>query len=377
MSDKEIILEQQDQISRLKDMLDEILDKPKHIAIVEAGPFIKNGTSFYTVNLGGSKAVIGLAEEPLFGDVSDIKPDDQVIVLGSAIVGIIPRELVKNNVVEVKLTSWDEIGGMKSQKETIKDMIELPLHHADLAKDFGITPSKGILLYGPPGCGKTLTAKAIASTVLETEKVDARAFTYVKGAEMLSMYVGSTEQQIGNMFKKARDYMKETGKQAVIFIDEADAILPARGSRKSSDVDRTIVPTFLSEMDGFDDYNPFILLSTNLPDSIDDAVLREGRIDVKVPITRPTKEDAEEIFEINLKNVKCSDEVPDLCKFAAHTLYDSNLRHRVSGAMIKTAVNLAAQTAMKRRIQFPANKTIGITEQDIVTSLTLINHGTN
>jgi len=214
--------------------------------------------------------------------------------------------------------------------------------------------------------------------ILKSASVDPRAFVYVKGAEMLSMYVGDTEQQIVRMFKSAREYMKETGNQAVIFIDEAEAILPARGSRTSSDVDKTIVPTFLSEMDGFDNENPFILLSTNIPESIDSAVLREGRIDIKVPINRPTQSDAEEIFAIHFKGVKCSTDIDVLCKSGADQLFRSNtLMERVSGAMIKTIVGLAGKNAMKRKIEFPSTKQVGIAEEDIIKSLTLIDHGAN
>ncbi|MHA2404329.1 MAG: AAA family ATPase, partial [Candidatus Kariarchaeaceae archaeon] len=185
------------------------------------------------------------------------------------------------------------------------------------------------------------------------------------------------EQRIVRMFKNAREYSEETGQQAVIFIDEAEAILPKRGSRRSSDVDTTIVPTFLSEMDGFAEHNPFIILSTNIPDNLDDAVLREGRIDIKVPIMRPSKEDSKEIFAIHFNGIACHDTVEELCEYAAEKLYTCDLKKRVSGAMIKTIVNVAARAAMKRVVVSPKTKKVGVAKEDIVKSLILINHGTD
>lgn len=256
-------------------------------------------------------------------------------------------------------------------------MVEMPLLHADLAKSYGIVPSKGMLLYGSPGCGKTLIAKAIASMILDDTSVDPRAFRYIKGAELLSMYVGQTEQAIGELFKSCREYTEETGQQAVIFIDEAEAILPARGSRRSSDVETTIVPTFLSEMDGFDGQNPFILLSTNLPNSIDEAILREGRIDVKIQVQRPTIEDSKEIFKIHLSKVKLADDIDKLCEDASNALFESNLKAKVSGAMIQTVVNFSAKQALQRAISFPKSKDKGIITEDIVNALNLVNYESN
>lgn len=375
----EIIKEQQEQLSELEAILTDLFNKPKVVGIVEAGPFNQEGTNHYAVKIDSKSAIVVKPDVDCFGqEVRELEIGDQVAIIEGGIVGIIPKILqIQQDVVKVKLTSFDEVGGLKSQIDNIKELVEIPLKHADLARDFGITPSKGLLLYGPPGTGKTLIAKAIASMILESDSVDARAFTYIKGAEMLSMYVGDTEQRITRMFKNAREYSEETGQQAVIFIDEAEAILPKRGSRRSSDVDTTIVPTFLSEMDGFAEHNPFIILSTNIPDNLDDAVLREGRIDVKVPIMRPSKEDAKEIFAIHFNGIACHDKVEVLCNYAAEELYRCDLKKRVSGAMIKTIVNSAARAAMKRVVVSPKTKKVGVAKEDIVKSLILINHGTD
>ena len=141
-----------------------------------------------------------------------------------------------------------------------------------------------------------MIAKAIASQIIKASGGDHEAFQYVKGAELLSKWVGEAEARIANMFRKSRDYSKRTGNRAIIFMDEAEAMLGTRGSRKSSDVDTTIVPTFLAEMDGFDENGPFILLATNLPNALDEAVTREGRIDSKIPVMRPDYDDVIEIL---------------------------------------------------------------------------------
>lgn len=377
LSDKEIIEQLNLENRKLKEILNGLLEKPKMIGKVTAGPFKQEGIEHFRVESGNQAVVMSAAKESPFGSVGAINLNDQVVIFDGSIIGVVPKELepVKKK-VEVDLIGWDEVGGLKSQVDDIRNTIELPLKHAHLAKDFGVKPSKGMLLYGPPGCGKTLVAKAIASTILNSSKVDPRAFVYIKGAELLNMYVGATEERIGKLFKNARAYTKETGQQAIIFIDEAEAILPARGSRRSSDIDSTVVPTFLSEMDGFDGHNPFLLLSTNLPENIDSAVLREGRIDLKIGINRPTQEDAVEIFGIHLEKVRCLEDRYTLGVAAADLLYDSPLKERVSGAMIATLVNQAAKNAMTRAVQDDGSR-LGIVDEDIVKSLTQLNHDSN
>ena len=150
--------------------------------------------------------------------------------------------------------------------------------------------------------------------------------------------------------------------ESIIFIDEAEAILPARGSRQSSDVDKTIVPTFLSELDGFEGDNPFLMLSSNLPDSIDKAVLREGRIDLKIEIARPTESDSVDIFEIHLKKVKLVGEIKDLCVQSAKYLFEK--QKEISGAKIATCVKMATHHAVNRYIN-DKNSEKGVTFVDI------------
>lgn len=354
------------------DLLGKVLEEPKMIAWIEAGPFEEDGARLYKVKTqGGTTLVVNCPSDLFYGSkIKDLKKGTEVMLIKGAIIAITPGQLIEIEATpEFDLVGWEDIGGLKSQLDSIREAVEFPLTHAELAKEMGLSPLKGILLYGPPGCGKTLIAKAIASSVLNSKKVDAAAFTYVKGGELLSMYVGGTEQRITNIFKRSREYTKKTGKRAVIFIDEAEAIMPARGSRRSSDVETTIVPTFLAEMDGFEGNTPFILLSTNLPGSIDPGILREGRIDLKVQISRPTHEDAIDIFGIHLKKVKCAEGIEDMSKEAATRLFTiDEAEERVSGAMIETMVKLSVQKAMGRKVRDSKTKT-GVCATDLCEAI--------
>lgn len=361
--------ELQQKVSDYENLLGEILEKnPAKIFKVSSGPFLKDKKSWYRVNDGSNSQLASFDDDLFFKTKNNkIQSGKEVIVMGNKIVGIIPDELeVKKEQNSFKLIGWEEIGGLKSQLSRIRETIELPLLHSDYSKEFGLEPIKGLLLYGHPGCGKTLIAKAIASTILKDNNASEDSFVYIKGAELLSMYVGATEERIIRMFKNCRNFTHKTKKRSVIFIDEAEAILPARGSRVSSDVDKTIVPTFLSEMDGFDDNSPFIILSSNLPNSIDEAVLRPGRIDVKVEISKPTQDDAVEIFDIHLKKVKKFEDINILSQFGAEFIFES--QKNVTGAMIESCVKLATQNALGRYVKNKKDKA-GVTCLDLKHSI--------
>jgi SpoVK/Ycf46/Vps4 family AAA+-type ATPase len=365
-----------EKLSKYEGILEKVLNQPKMIGKIIAGPFKEKKGMHYRVEINGTPALVEYKSSVIFGDIREEKLEEgtDVAIVNGAIVAIIPNDL---KVVEkppvFKLIKWDQIGGLKSQVDRIREAIEMPMQHADLAEELGLSPLKGALLYGPPGCGKTLIAKAIASTILESDCVDVRAFVYVKGGELLNMYVGATEARIVNMFKECRDYTEKTGKRAVIFIDEAEAIMPHRGSRQSSDVDRTIVPTFLAEMDGFEGNNPFVLLSTNHPNEIDSAILREGRIDIKIGISRPNQDDLRDIFMIHLKKVKCSEKLPALAKVASELIFaDPELSKRVSGSLAETVVKLSAQKALSRKVA-DKKAAVGINKEDVTMVVASLN----
>ena len=208
------------------------------------------------------------------------------------------EELVLEEVPDIDYTS---IGGLGNQIDAIRDAVELPYLHPDLFIEHQLRPPKGILLYGPPGCGKTLIAKAVAASL--AKKVTAKTgeegksyFLNIKGPELLNKYVGETERHIRLVFQRAREKANE-GTPVIVFFDEMDSLFRTRGSGVSSDVENTIVPQLLSEIDGVEGLeNVIVIGASNREDMIDPAILRPGRLDVKIKIERPDAESARDIF---------------------------------------------------------------------------------
>jgi proteasome-associated ATPase len=206
--------------------------------------------------------------------------------------------------------TWDSIGGQTEAKEQMIEAVELPLKQSRVYDFYGKPKVKGILLYGPPGCGKTMLAKATATAIAKAYSQEAvSGFMYVKGPELLDPFVGVSESNIRNLFSRARAHKSKHGTQAVIFIDEADALLGSRGGNRHSvsDMEKTIVPSFLTEMDGLEESAALVILATNRPSDLDPAVVREGRIDRKIRVSRPDVKGALEIFKIHLQNVRLAD----------------------------------------------------------------------
>jgi len=214
----------------------------------------------------------------------------------------IPKAEIEELVIEeVPDVQYEDVGGLTKEVEQVTDAVELPFLYPELFKEHRLTPPKGILLYGPPGCGKTMIAKAVANSISRKMRhlsgKDVRSyFLHVKGPELLNKYVGESERYIREVFAKARD-KAATGNPVVVFFDEMDALFRTRGSGISSDIESTIVPQFLAEIDGVEKLkNVIVIGASNRQDLIDPAVLRTGRLDVKVKIPRPNKQGARDIF---------------------------------------------------------------------------------
>jgi proteasome-associated ATPase len=220
----------------------------------------------------------------------------------------IPKSEVEELVLEeVPDIGYGDIGGLAAQIDSIRDAVELPYLHPDLFREHQLRPPKGILLYGPPGCGKTLIAKAVANSLAKkvaerTGRPEGRSyFLNIKGPELLNKYVGETERHIRLVFQRAREKASE-GTPVIVFFDEMDSLFRTRGSGVSSDVENTIVPQLLSEIDGVESLeNVLVIGASNREDMIDPAILRPGRLDVKIKIERPDAEAARDIFLKYLK----------------------------------------------------------------------------
>jgi len=318
----------------------------------------------------------------------------------------LPRPEADNLVLEeVPAVSYEDVGGLDAQIEQITDAVELPFIHRSLFAEYQLPAPKGILLYGPPGCGKTLIAKAVANSL--AKKVaevsgDSQARSYflnIKGPELLNKYVGETERQIRLVFQRAREKSEE-GWPVIVFFDEMESLFRTRGSGISSDIESTIVPQLLAEIDGVESLrNVIVIGASNREDLIDPAILRPGRLDVKIKIERPDQASAAQIFARYLTTDVPLDEeevrtlgggdkakaVEKMIELTVAEMYRADEQNQFlevtyqngdreimyfkdfsSGAMIENIVRRAKKIAIKRLI---AGGTPGVRSSDMVEAI--------
>ena len=288
-------------------MLNEALNVVAALDFEEVGEVVMfkellaDGERALVIANADEERVVRLAE-PLRNDT--IRAGDSLLLDARA--GYVYEKVPKSEVEELVLEEvpdidYSQIGGLVTQIEAIRDAVELPYLHPELFKEHMLKPPKGVLLYGPPGCGKTLIAKAVANSL--AKKVAAKTgqegksyFLNIKGPELLNKYVGETERHIRLVFQRARE-KASMGTPVIVFFDEMDSLFRTRGSGVSSDVENTIVPQLLSEIDGVETLeNVLVIGASNREDMIDPAILRPGRLDVKIKIERPDAESARDIF---------------------------------------------------------------------------------
>ena len=360
----------------------------------------------------GRLLVLAHADEERVVELSDpmtaepVRAGDHVRI--DSRTGLVLEKIVRPKVEELVLeevpdVTYEQVGGLRSQIETIRDAVELPYVHKDKFDRYRLDAPKGVLLYGPPGCGKTLIAKAVANSLAKAVahrmgREDARSyFLNIKGPELLNKYVGETERQIRLIFQRAKEKSDE-GVPVIVFFDEMDSLFRTRGTGISSDVESTIVPQLLSELDGVESLkNVIVIGASNREDLIDPAILRPGRLDVKIKISRPDAEAALQIFGIyvgddiplNEEEVAAAggtDElIAKMIEATVELMYSMDQENRFlevtyangdrevlyfkdfsSGAMIENIVRRAKKDAIKREI---AGGPVGLKIGDLLAAI--------
>lgn len=399
-------------VSLHPDIDHELLDRGAEVVLNESMNVVMSRTADVTGEVvtarqvmddGVRVLVVGRADEERVCELADslrgtlIRSGDHLRLdpRSNLLLEKLPRPEVEDLLLEeVPDISYTDIGGLDEQIELIADAVELPFLHQDLFAEHRLPAPKGILLYGPPGCGKTLIAKAVANSLAKkvADKVgEGKGRSYfinIKGPELLNKYVGETERQIRLVFQRAREKSDE-GWPVIVFFDEMDSMFRTRGSGISSDMESTIVPQLLAEIDGVEGLtNVIVIGATNREDLIDPAILRPGRLDVKIKIERPNEIGAASIFANYLTDeipIGAGYSVPDMIDETVAEMYKDDEANRFlevtyqngdkeilyykdfsSGAMIENIVRRAKKLAIKRVI---GGGERGVITQDLLDSI--------
>ena len=380
--------------------------------IAAAGYEIQGDVVVLKERLDGERAIVTLrADGEKIAVIADplrsmrLNPGDQLLMDPKS--GYVLERLPKSEVQDLALeevpdVGYEDVGGLSAQIHAIEDAVELPYLYADDYKEHKLRPTKGVLLYGPPGCGKTMIAKAVANSLAQKVSKERGEtingyFLNVKGPELLDKFVGETERKIREVFRKAKEKAADDV-PVVIFFDEMDALFRTRGSGISSDVEHTIVPQFLTEVDGVEGLrNVVVIGASNRPDLIDPAILRPGRLDVKIKIDRPDRAAAGDIFHKYLtpdlpvaaneirEHGDVQTAIDAMIGAALDTMYSREEENRflevtyangekdvlyfndfASGAMIESVVRRAKKLALKRLIGGAAK---GLTTDDVLAAV--------
>ena len=389
----------------LNESLNVVLARGHDIAgeVVTLKELLENGRRALVVGRADEERVCELASG-LLGE--RLRAGDHLLMetRSGVLVERLPRPEVEELILEeVPDITYSDVGGLDDQIDQIQDAVELPYLYADLFHEHQLQPPKGILLYGPPGCGKTLIAKAVANSLAKrvAEKTGDSAtrsyFLNIKGPELLNKYVGETERQIRLIFQRAREKSEE-GVPVIVFFDEMDSLFRTRGSGISSDIESTIVPQLLAEIDGVESLkNVIVIGASNREDLIDPAILRQGRLDVKIKIERPDEDAARQIFgrylsedlpiaeDETAKAGGRSQAIDVMIDAAVERMYSGDDENRflevtyqngdkevlffkdfASGAMIENVVRRSKKMSIKRQISGGAR---GISSSDLVDSI--------